>query len=278
MLTTDTFETLRQLISRRSGILVPENKRASLEGKLASHLTELGLDGYGDYLQKLTVEPSSGAIWQEVFRRVSTNETFFFRNGTQIKALSDVILPDVVKSQEKKLFKRLKIWSAACSSGEEPYTLAMQIMEGMGSEWRDWNPRILATDIDTDAIREAMTGRYSGRALTNVPSAWLSRYFDADGEGYRVNDQLRSIVTFKPLNFAEDREMAAQINMDIVFCRNVLIYFDIEFRKRVVSHLYNSLRPGGYLVIGHSESLRGVNDDFTTIRCPGTLLYQRPED
>ncbi len=277
-LTKDTFETIRQLISRRAGILVPENKQASLESKLASHLTELGVADFQSYIQKLSTEPSSSPVWQEVFRRVSTNETFFFRNNAQVKAMSDVILPTVVKAQEKKLFKRLKIWSAACATGEEPYTLAMQVLEGLGEDAASWNPRILATDIDTDVLRTAMNGHYSGRALTNVPRTWLSRYFHEDGDGYKVSDQLRSVITFKPVNFADDKEMAAQINMDIIFCRNVLIYFDIEFRRRVVTHLYNALRPGGFLVIGHSESLRGVHEGFDSIRCPGTMIYQRPED
>jgi chemotaxis protein methyltransferase CheR len=278
ILSTDLFEAIRQLIARRAGIMVPGNKAASLESKLASHLDELGIADYNAYLQRLTMEQPSSPMWLEVFRRVSTNETFFFRNAAQIKALTDVIMPEVMAHHEKKLFKRLKVWSAACSTGEEPYTLAMQLQQVLGQNASDWNPRVLATDIDTDAIKAAMNGHYTGRALTNVPKALLNRHFQSDGDGYKVNASLRSMVTFKPLNFADDREMTSQINMDIVFCRNVLIYFDIEFRQQVVTHLYNALRPGGFLVIGHSESLRGVHDGFTSIRCPGTLIYQRPEE
>jgi len=277
-LTTDLFESLRQLISRRAGIMVPANKAASLSSKLMSHLEELGIDDFNSYLQRLTMEQTGSPIWQEVFRRVSTNETFFFRNNAQVKALTEHVLPEVLKFHEKKLFKRLKVWSAACSTGEEPYTLGMQLLEALGDDAEEWNPRILATDIDTDAIRWAMDGHYSGRSLTNVPRTLLNRHFDKDGDGHKVNDRLRKMVTFKPLNFAVDREMAAQINMDIVFCRNVLIYFDIDFRRQVITHLYNSLRPGGFLVIGHSESLRDVHDGFNAIRCPGTLIYQRPEE
>ncbi|MBI5137914.1 MAG: protein-glutamate O-methyltransferase CheR [Nitrospirae bacterium] len=276
-LSTDQFEALRQLITRRSGIVVPENKRTSLEGKLASHLAELGARDFAAYLQRLSTEPSTGTIWQEVFRRVSTNETFFLRNAAQVKAFSEHILPEITRVQEKRLFKRIKIWSAACSTGEEPYSLAIQLSEALGDKVGEWNPRILATDIDTDAIRSAMRGHYTGRALTNVPRPWLNRHFHVEGEGYTVTSQLRGLISFKPLNFADDKEMAGQINMDIVFCRNVLIYFDIDFRKRVVTHLYNALRPGGFLVIGHSESLRGVHEGFNCIRFPGTLIYQRPE-
>jgi len=278
VLTTSLFESIRQLISRRAGIMVPANKVSSLSSKLMGHLDELGIDNFDSYLQRLTMEQTGSPIWQEVFRRVSTNETFFFRNDAQVKALTEHILPEVLKFHEKKLFKRLKVWSAACSTGEEPYTLGMQLMEALGGDAADWNPRNLATDIDTDAIRAAMGGHYTGRSLTNVPRTLLNRYFDQDGDGHKVNDKLRSMVTFKPLNFAVDREMAAQINMDIIYCRNVLIYFDVEFRRQVITHLYNALRPGGFLVIGHSESLRDVHDGFNAIRRPGTLKYQRPKE
>lgn len=276
-LDTDTFQALRRLISQRSGIAFPEGKNASLQAKLADHIQALGLSGFGAYFQTLSLEPTGSELWQEVFRRVSTNETYFFRNMAQIKAFTEHLLPDTIQRNQRKLFKRLKIWSAACSTGEEAYTLAMQTMDVLGGNLAEWQPQILATDIDAAAVREAMVGHYVGRALSNVPQSYLLKYFQREGGGYTVRPELRALATFKVLNFANQAEMSAQTNMDIVFCRNVLIYFDSDFRRRVVSHLYESLKPGGYLVIGHSESLREIHDGFKTVRCAGTLVYQRPE-
>ena len=277
-LTIDAFEALRELISRRSGIVVPANKCASLEIKLADHLAELGVRDFNQYVQRLSAEAAGSPIWHEVYRRVSTNETFFFRNSAQTKAFSEVLLPGVLAQQEKKLFKRIKVWSAACSTGEEPYTLAMQLTESLGADLGQWQPQILATDIDAEVVRTATAGNYSGRALTNVPRTYLLRHFEENGDGsYSVVNALRSMIKFQVLNFADDAQMGAQTNFDIVYCRNVLIYFDAEFRKRVVSHLFNALKPSGFLVIGHSESLRDIHNGFECIRFPGTLIYQRPE-
>jgi chemotaxis protein methyltransferase CheR len=276
-LDTDTFQSLRRLISQRCGIVLPDGKSSSLQAKLADHVRALGLKDFNAYFRALSLEPTSSELWQEVFRRVTTNETYFFRNSAQIKAFSDHLLPDVVRRHKAKLFRRLKIWSAACSTGEEAYTLAMQTQDVLGADVADWQPQIVATDIDAAAIREAERGHYVGRALSSVPQIHLLKYFQKDAGGYTVKPELQAMITFKVLNFADQAAMAAQTNMDVVFCRNVLVYFDSEFRKRVVRHLYESLKPGGYLVIGHSESLRGIHDGFATVRCPGTVVYQRPE-
>lgn len=276
-LDTDVFQALRRLISQRCGIVFPEGKEASLKAKLTDHVEALGLRDFGAYFQALSLEATSGALWQEVFRRVTTNETYFFRNNAQIQAFAEHLLPETLRRHQGKLFKRLKVWSAACSTGEEAYTLAMQVMDVLGSDLAEWQPRVLATDIDAAAIREATAGHYLGRALANVPQVHLLRHFRREGDGYTVKPELRALLSFKVLNFADRAEMSAQTNMDVIFCRNVLIYFDSDFRRRVVSHLYDSLNPGGYLVIGHSESLRGIHDGFETVRCPGTVVYQRPE-
>jgi chemotaxis protein methyltransferase CheR len=274
---TDILRALRQLISTRCGIAFPEGKVAWLHTKLADHLQVLGLKDLGAYFQMLSLEPARSEIWQEVFRRITTNETYFYRNAAQIKAFTEYLMPAAMERQRGKLFRRLKIWSAACSTGEEAYTLAMETMEVLGAEVADWQPQVLATDIDPAAVREAMAGQYSGRALANVPRTYLTRYFRRAGDGYCVAPEVRQLLTFKVLNFADEVGMAAQINMDVIFCRNVLIYFDSDFRRRVVHHLFGSLKPGGYLVIGHSESLRGIYDGFTTVHCAGTVMYQRPE-
>jgi chemotaxis protein methyltransferase CheR len=276
-LDTDIFRALRQLIAKRCGVVIPENKSASLNAKLVDHLKALNLKDFSAYFQLLSLEPVQSAVWQEVFRRITTNETYFFRNSAQVKAFSEMMLPEIIRRQQNKLFKRIKIWSAACSSGEEAYTLAMLTSEVLGCEVAEYQPLILATDIDPAAIREAEAGCYGGRAMANVPPAYLSRYFRPRDGRYEVADSLRQMIAFKVLNFADQAAMASQINMDVIFCRNVLIYFDSDFRRRVVNHLFESLKPGGYLVIGHSESLRGIYDGFATVRSAGTVVYQRPE-
>lgn len=277
-ISTDQFTALRELIARRSGILVPDHKSEQLAARLADHLVTLNVPGFGEYLQLLSTEEPGSPIWQEVYCRVSTNETFFFRNEAQMAAFTDVILPSVMAQQERKLFKRLKIWSAACATGEEPYTIAMQVLELLGDDLSTWQPQILATDIDRDVLDIASSGHYSGRSLTNVPQRFLSHYFDANGDDMTVGPELRALIQFKQVNFADPSAMAAQTNMDVIFCRNVLIYFDDDFRKQVVAQLYDSLKPGGYLVIGHAESLRDLHSGFEALRQPGTTIYQRPGD
>jgi len=274
---TDVVEALRRLIARHCGIVVSDTKSASLRARLSEHAGQLGLSSLEAYLGHLTAEPVGGPLWQEVFRRVTTSETYFFRNTAQIKAFTEHLLPDTIRRQEGRMFKRLKLWSAGCASGEEAYTLAILILEALGSETSQWQPQILATDIDAGAIAQAETAHYTGRAVSRVPRTLLSRHFERDGAGYRVAPPARALVHCRVLNFADEAQMAAQTQMDVIFCRNVLIYFDGDFRRQVVSHLYESLKPGGYLVIGHAESLRGIHSGFATVRFPGTVLYQRPE-
>jgi chemotaxis protein methyltransferase CheR len=274
---TDVFEALRRLIARHCGIVVPETKTATLRTRLSEHAGQLGITSLEAYLGHLTAEPVGGPLWQEVFRRVTTGETYFFRNTAQIKAFTDHLLPDTIRRQEGRMFRRLKLWSAGCASGEEAYTLAILLLEALGPEAAQWQPQILATDIDLGSIAQAEAGHYTGRAVSRVPRALLSRHFVREGDGYRVAPPARALVHFRALNFADEAQMAAQAQMDVIFCRNVLIYFDGEFRRQVVGHLYESLKPGGYLVIGHAESLRGIHSGFKTVRYPGTVLYQRPE-
>lgn len=274
---TDVVEALRRLIVRHCGIVVPKTKAATLRARLGEHATLLGIASLEAYLGHLTAEPPEGALWQEVFRRVTTSETYFFRNTAQIKAFTDHLLPDTIRRQEGRMFRRLKLWSAGCASGEEAYTLAILILEALGSEAVRWQPQVLATDIDAAAIRAAGAAHYTGRAVSRVPRSLLSRHFVREGGGYTVGPATRSLVACRVLNFADEAQMAAQTQMDVIFCRNVLIYFDGDFRRRVVHHLYESLKPGGYLVIGHAESLRGIHSGFATVRFPGTVLYQRPE-
>jgi len=278
---TDVLEALRRLIARHCGIVVADTKAGALRARLTEHAAQLGHNGLEAYLGRLTAEPVGGPLWQEVFRRVTTGETYFFRNTAQLKAFTDHLLPDTIRRQEGRMFKRLRLWSAGCASGEEAYTLAILILEALGEEAPQWQPQVLATDIDHDAIRAAEAAHYTGRAVSRVPRSLLMRHFVRHGEGYTVATPARSLVSCRVLNFADQAQMGAQmaakVQMDVIFCRNVLIYFDGEFRRRVVGHLFDSLKPGGYLVIGHAESLRGIHGGFRTVRFPGTVLYQRPE-
>jgi chemotaxis protein methyltransferase CheR len=274
---TDVLEALRRLIARHCGIVVADTKAGALRTRLAEHAAQLGLSGLEAYLGHLTAEPPGGALWQEVFRRVTTGETYFFRNSAQLKAFTDHLLPDTLRRQEGRMFRRLRLWSAGCASGEEAYTLAILILEALGGDAPHWQPQVQATDIDADAIRTAEAAHYTGRAVSRVPRTLLLRHFVREGEGYTVAPAARGLVSCRVLNFADQAQMGAQAQMDVIFCRNVLIYFDGEFRRQVVGHLYDSLKPGGYLVIGHAESLRGIHGGFRTVRFPGTVLYQRPE-
>lgn len=267
------FEKLGKIIYERSGIHFPENKKYVLESRLGKRLQELEIEDYDQYISFLTMGPYQKAEFQEMFNKITINETSFFRNQPQLDVFEKHALADMLDKRAKE--KRFRFWSAACSSGEEPYTAAIQVHRSLGVRLPDWRVEILGTDISELVLATAAEGRYTDYALRSTDAVSKSRYFKKDGAFWNLDPTIRSMVNFQQHNL-KDRLAAKRFGQwDVIFCRNVLIYFDSEMKQQVVNTFAEQLRPDGYLFIGHSETLRGLDTPFEQVPIPQGFCYQK---
>jgi chemotaxis protein methyltransferase CheR len=267
-LSVKTFNRFRALIYEKTNINMRECKLILVSNRLRKRILALGLKGYDEYLHLLTEEPSGASELANFIDAVSTNETYFYREENHLVALRETILPQLFARK-----KRLRIWSAGCSTGEEPYTLRILIEQGQVSLWSG-EAEIIATDISQEAIRRAQEGVYGPRSLRLVPSAVLQRFFSPlPSGGYRIADRLRAKVDFRVHNLLKDAPPAR--NLDVIFCRNVMIYFDKPTQSRLTDGYFaEALDPQGFLCIGHSESLSGTSLRFRFLRELKAPVYQ----
>jgi len=203
------------------------------------------------------------------------NETYFLREGYQFDCLVDSILPEIVKHKADR--RPIRIWCIPSSSGEEPYSIAMTLLE----RWPvldDWDVEIVASDIDTQILKQAEAGLYSGRSVQNVPSAWLSRYFRRVGDDYQISDELRESVRFTRVNLSEPEDTRSYRGFDVIFCRNLLIYFDDVSRKAAGETFYDALKPQGFILLGHSESMSRISSLYKVRKFRDALVYQKPSE
>lgn len=272
------FRLLRDFLYDQSGLHFADNKRFLLEMRVQKRLASIGMGSVADYYALLRSPARGPKELLELLDIATTHETSFFRNQPQLDAFRRVVLPQLLERRKASGCRSLKIWSAACSSGEEPYTLAMLILEHIGEEARQWRVRILGSDIAQSVLQKAQSGVYSHYSFRNTPPYYLQKYFEPAGNReYRLKDDPRQMVTFQLLNFADDARMRSMGGYQLIFCRNALIYFDREAKRRVVAHFSSALEPGGYLFVGHSESLHGISDALKLIHLPGALAYLKPE-
>lgn len=268
------FTLLRDLVYQVSGINFAPNKKYLLESRLQGRLEARQLKGFDEYYYFLKFDPRKQEEFTFLFNEITTNETSFFRHVQQLKAFEQHVLPQLLDAKDVQGARKLRIWSAACSSGEEPYSLAMIVRDVLGSLSGQWNVEILANDISSQMLEKAESGVYSDYTLRTTPLAMKQKHFDKLEDGsYRVKDDVRRMVRFLFLNFNDDARMKTMSGMDIVFCRNVLIYFDADAKKRFVQHFYENLNHGGYLFIGHSESLHNVSRVFSLVHFPQAFAY-----
>jgi chemotaxis protein methyltransferase CheR len=264
------FDFIRHVIAENAGIVLGPNKRHLVQGRLLRRLRELGLpsyEAYCDHLRESGPEELVGLI-----NALTTNVTAFFRENHHFEALSSYMLPEAIKRNESA--RRLRLWSAGCSTGEEPYCLAMVLAE-IAQVVPRWDVKVLATDIDSDVIAAAQRGVYPLDRLGALSPQRLQRWF-SKGQGAQagnamVKPELRNLVTFRPLNLLHTWPMRGPF--DVIFCRNVMIYFDQGTRERLVQRFAELLAPGGYLCIGHSESIHGNAVPLTLV---GKTIYRKP--
>ncbi|MCK4873316.1 MAG: hypothetical protein KAS72_11375 [Phycisphaerales bacterium] len=267
------FSRLQQIIFERSGIYFQDSKKDILESRLGHRLGELDMGSYDEYIMFITIGPYRDDEFQEMFNRITTNETSFFRNEPQLNYFEQEVLPVLLEA--KSATKRLRIWSCACSSGEEPYTLAIQLHRSLGVRLADWHIEILGTDISEKMLKVGQTARYSSHALRSTADIVKSRYFNEVNGFFDLDPEIQSMVYFEKLNL-KDRLSALRFGtFDVVFCRDVLIYFNDEMKQHCADLFERTLADDGYLFLGHSETLRGLKSPFEAISVPHTFCWRK---
>lgn len=273
-MTHQEFILLRDFVYEKAGIYFAENKVYLLESRLAGRLEELGLSSFEEYHYYLKYGgQKTGQELISLFDLVTTNETSFFRNPPQLDAFKMIVQKNYANGHWPE--GGLKIWSAGCSTGEEPYTVAILMLELSSQLCRPLPFTVVGTDISTKALESAKKGIFNQYSVRNTEKAVLCKYFTEKKGMYVVNDTVKKQVTLDFLNLIDSNSYRKYKQMDMIFCRNVLIYFDEKGKKKVIENLYESLKPGGYLTIGHAESLHNISRGFKPLIFPGTIAYQK---
>jgi len=233
----------------------------------------IGCHDLTDYYTLLTSDAAEPEF-SELLNLLTTTETYFFRNRQQLQSFEEEVVPAVLKKKQAAGVAHLHLWSAGCSSGEEPYTLAMMLLETI-PEIQRWKIAIVGTDINTQVLARAKEGVYTARSLRETPHKYKTKYFTREHEKYRICDQVKQMVSFRTGNLLDEHETSLIQNLDCIFCRNVLIYFDLESSKAVVNRFYERLARNGYLFLGHSESLYRITNIFKLVRLQHSLVYYK---
>ena len=271
-ISVEQFQRLSQHIYQKLGLYFDERKIYFLKKRVEKRMAALGIEDPRDYVFLVGYADPQGVEMQELANLVTTNETYMFREYDQLQAFANHCLPEVLSAKQARGDRTLRIWSAGCSSGEEPYTLAM-IVQDVFPQAQSWECEIVATDIDENMLRRVASARYGARSVGDVPAEYREKYLTQDGEEWVVRRRTAALVEARHLNLSDRMAMRGMRGFDFVFCRNVLIYFDDLSRKAVVDHFYNALNKGGYIFLGHSESVGRATTAFTLKRFETHLVY-----
>ncbi len=271
-LSVEQFQSLSQQIYQKLGLHFDEKKIYFLKTRVAKRMAALGIDDTREYVFMLNYADPKGLEMQALANLVTTNETYMFREYDQLQAFANHCLPEVLSAKQARGDRSLRIWSAGCSSGEEPYTLAM-IVQDVFPQAQSWNCEIVATDIDENMLGRVAAARYGARSVGDVPEEYRQKYLIEDSDEWVVRRRTAALVQPRHLNLHDRMAMRSMRGFDFVFCRNVLIYFDDASRKAVVDHFYSALNPGGNVFLGHSESIGRVTTAFKLKRFETHLVY-----
>jgi chemotaxis protein methyltransferase CheR len=267
------FRLLRDCVNQFCGIYFADDSAYIMERRLRERLRELGIDDFTEYHRYLQYHPKAQSELEAAAEVLTTNETYFFREAYQLRAFTHEILPVVKNRAVARGSKRLDIWSAGCSSGEEVYSIAM-LVDATGL-FEGWNVRVFGNDISRRVLRKARDATY-GRASFRAMIPDYERYFIDTDDGKQVHPRIRAMCHFGHLNLMNERRAAIVGRVDVTFCRNVLIYFDDASRREVLDTIYQRLNRGGYLLLGHSESLLHMSTAFEITQLTTDIVYQRP--
>ncbi|MET0388993.1 MAG: protein-glutamate O-methyltransferase CheR [Polyangiales bacterium] len=267
----EEFQTLRQLVNEHSGLMLASEARLTVERKLSERVVALGLPGFREYCLYLRNHPWRKQEIERAVELVTTNETYFFREMTQLRAFESEVLPRLQETARPR--RRLVIWSAGCSTGEEVYTLAILVRRS--GLFSGWDLRIIGNDISRRVLQVARTASYRESSFRAMPDEY-AEYFTQSPSTRTVRQDIRDICQFGHFNLLDDARVAMVGRVDAIFCRNVLIYFDQASRRRVIQAFYDRLEPHGYLMLGHSESLLHTSTAFELAQLRGDLAYRKP--
>jgi len=269
----DEFVWFRDFFGRKTGIYFEDNKRYFVDRRLTARMQATGHKSCLLYLRFVQFQASQSEF-QRLVNAMTVNETYFFREDYQLIALVDGVLDDVKK--RKKPGESIRIWSMPCSTGEEPYSIAIYLLEhwpGMA----DADVEIIGSDINSAVLDSAREGLFTDYALRSTPPAIVAKYFkQVSDTTHRLLPEIREAITFTQVNLSNPDETRSYRGFDIVFCRNLLIYFDSTSRREAVECLYGALNPGGYVFLGHSESMSRISSLFTISKAADALVYQKP--
>jgi chemotaxis protein methyltransferase CheR len=270
-LNAESLQRICEFLYNRSGMSYGETKRYYVERRVADCMQRSGVRSFAAYMERLLTD---GREAEHLINSFTVNETYFYREIHQLRCLSRSLLPEIITGRVPG--ELVRIWSVPCASGEEPYSIAIWLLEN----WPlvdAYNIEIVGSDIDTNALRAAADGNYGERAIARLPKDVVQRYFDHAGEGsWQIIKDLRESIKLTSVNLIDGVSMAKQGRFDIVFCRNVLIYFDDASRLTASHHLYEALRPGGFICLGHTESMTRISKRFVMRRFEDAIVHQRP--
>lgn len=270
----EDFLKFREFFYRKTGIQFDDSKRYFVDKRLIERIEVTQSGNFRNYFIMLRFDASENEL-QTLTNLMTVNETYFFREEYQFQCLVGSILKEI--TDKKKDNAPIRIWSVPSSSGEEPYSIAMYLLE----YWpgiSQWDVEIISSDIDTKIIAQARRGYYTPRSVMNLPQKLLEKYFRISGDGYQMKDDLRQTVEFTRVNLMEPADVRGYRGFDVIFCRNLLIYFDDLSRRQTSDTFFDALKPGGFLCLGHSESMSRISSLFQVRKFPETIVYQKPRE
>lgn len=274
VISDDDFDKFSEYFYRKTGIQFERAKRYFVNKRLVERIEATDSGNFRSYFTMLRFQ-ASGAELQAVTNLMTVNETYFFREEYQFKCLVNSILPALIK--KKAPGSTIRIWSIPSSSGEEPYSIALYLSE-FWPELATWDVELVSSDIDTNILARAKQGLYAQRAVQNLPDRLLRKYFTKQADGqYQICDDFREAVQFTQVNLADLNSTKSYNQFDIIFCRNLLIYFDDVSRAKAAAVFYDALNPGGFVCLGHSESMSRISSLFRVRKFPDAIVYQKPE-
>ena len=268
----EVFRLIRDFVRDYCGIFFDDHSQYLMEKRLSRRLRSYHFSNFRDYYRHLLYHRNRDEELASIIDILTVNETYFFREQNQLKAFTEEILPELKKTNREK--KRLKIWSAGCSTGEEPYTIAMLVLETGG--FHSWNIEIFGSDINQRVLQVARSGIYRKNSFRTTEQYYLRKYFREEDSLFTISDTVKQHVNFSHLNLLDPVKTKLAGTVDVIFCRNVLIYFDYPSRKKVIEMFYDRLGDGGYLLLGHAESLINISTAFTLKHLKYDMVYQKP--
>lgn len=275
LMTDEEFRLIRDHIYNHCGLSFDISSKFLIEKRLSNRVRLNHLKNFKEYYRFLRYDPKANDELSIVVDTITINETYFFRELCQLKAFSEEALPEI---KNRKIStgqgKNLYIWSAGCSTGEEPYTIAMLILET--GQFKDWHVEIFGNDISQRVLQVARKGVYTQSSFRNTDKRFTDKYFEMSDNKYKIKDEVKNMVSFGFLNLMDRNKMSLLKNMDVIFCRNVFIYFDIEAKKKAVQNFYEKMEEGSYLFLGHAESIMNISTAYTLHHLKNDMVYRKP--